>query len=72
MKKAQLREIIMDAMETDGGYGRSDENRILRIFNNLDETQKSTVDDIFISLTGFGLSTHIEVFSNKKENQDDV
>lgn len=57
LKEVILNELLTDDSSTDSGQ---DSERIRRQYEVADEELKAVLDDVFISLTGYGLRTLIE------------
>lgn len=54
-----IRDVILNAINTDENFKDRDDKAIINIYKGLNETERSTVNNIFIHLTGYSLSTLI-------------
>ena len=61
MKKYTLRETVLDYIMTDDSYTKTDEQRILSVYEKATDEQKLVVDSIFTSLCGFTIADMTEV-----------
>jgi hypothetical protein len=62
-----IQELIAEEINTDCDYQRDIScRRIIDKYEEANDKTKSTLDDIFISLSGWSLKTHIENYNMKK------
>ena len=62
-----VQELIAEEINTDCDYRRGIScGRIIDKYEEANEETKSALDDIFISLSGWSLKTHIENYNIKK------
>lgn len=59
-----IREIILNAMETDDSFSLSDQQKLINRYSKLSGTEMKAVDDIMISLTGYSLGNLINKLQN--------
>jgi hypothetical protein len=55
-----LQERVLELIKSDDGYVDAFDRIIKRKYDRLSEEEKEKLDDIFISLCGFGLNTIID------------
>ena len=55
-----LQERVLELIKSDDGYVDAFDGVIKRKYNRFSEEEKEKIDDIFISLCGFGLNTIID------------
>jgi hypothetical protein len=66
-----LQQVIISAIESDTDFTSRQQARLIKKYESLEQNEKDIVDDIFISLTGYGLETLIADISEEEDDEDE-
>ena len=67
--KSNLRNVILDAIESDDSFTEKNNFKIEKLFNSSSKAEQEKINELFINLCGFSLETLVSTTINQNSPQ---